>query len=528
MPVAIPEAPAKPRPILGLGADSVGRLFIWVVFLATVSLAVTRQSLWIDEGFTAWYASHPTIHSFFTALVGGSNSPGDPQLIFYLFYVWAWIKIFGASELSLRAANVPFAVLFVATMAWASRRLFWSPNLWVLFCLSPFFWFYLNEARPYAALMAFSAAASVALLAYLSDPERYFRTPWICLCALFLACGSHILAAFLLPVLLALIVASLVEDPGLWVVFSRHWRWPALCFMPPFIALGIFFTWVSTFGVNKESGSPGMANLAFALYEFAGFAGLGPPRNEIRQHPGAAVFAPYWPWILLGVLALLLSVLSSLRSKPTVLFWNLLLSCVFGLAVAFAISVLGSFQVLGRHLSIFFPLLLMLPMIRPKQPRSPASLRIALAAMISLGTAWTISDLRLVLMNSYAKDSYREACSIALAAARRDSATIIWAADPFTARYYGLVALPSSPLSSAFTRDAIDRPILGSAIDPQNWNLNEAQAYFDNSATPIILVLSKAHPFDAKGTWSSMVQSRRFAEIAHLNVFSIYEWKPDK
>src|SRR5262249_42521690 len=125
---------------------------IWLLFPATLYLGITRQSLWIDEGFTVWFASHRSLHSFLTALIVSRGSPGCPQLIFYPLHVWVWIKVFGSSELSLRAANIPFAVFFIGAMSWASRRLFWNSNLWALFCLSPFFWFYLNEARPYSAL----------------------------------------------------------------------------------------------------------------------------------------------------------------------------------------------------------------------------------------------------------------------------------------------------------------------------------------------------------------------------------------
>jgi hypothetical protein len=50
--------------------------------------------------------------------------------------MWGWIRLFGASELSLRAANIPFAVILAYTMNWASRRLFWNQHLWLLFSLS--------------------------------------------------------------------------------------------------------------------------------------------------------------------------------------------------------------------------------------------------------------------------------------------------------------------------------------------------------------------------------------------------------
>ena len=140
---------------------------------ALLGLAITHQSLWMDEGSTVWFASHQGIASFFSSLVGSRGAPGDPQMLFYLLYMWGWIKMWGTSEVALRAANIPFAVLLLVTMRWASLRLFARSNAWLLLCLSPFVWFYMNEARPYIAVMSFSTLAVVAMLAYLMGPANY-------------------------------------------------------------------------------------------------------------------------------------------------------------------------------------------------------------------------------------------------------------------------------------------------------------------------------------------------------------------
>ena len=165
---------------------------LWLLVPLTITLAITRQSLWIDEGFTIWFVSRTTFRSFFHSLIG--PPPGDAQQLFYLSYMWGWVKIFGRSEVALRAANIPFFLLLIGSAAWASRRLLHRPYLWVLFCLSPFVWFYLNEARPYAAVTAFSMVALVALLAYVLRPgEHDSLAPWCCLIALLCASRrSHV------------------------------------------------------------------------------------------------------------------------------------------------------------------------------------------------------------------------------------------------------------------------------------------------------------------------------------------------
>jgi hypothetical protein len=110
-------------------------------------------------------------------------------------------------------------------MSWACYRLLRRPILWVCFCLSPFFWFYLNEARPYIALLAFTGVATVALLAYLLYRSDYKGVaPWCCLVALLFAWGTHIMAAFSFPSLVVFAVANLATEPEVKRNFFKDWR----------------------------------------------------------------------------------------------------------------------------------------------------------------------------------------------------------------------------------------------------------------------------------------------------------------
>ena len=517
------------QPRFGFQAASFVPLLTWLIFPVTLGLAITRQSLWTDEGFTVWFASHSSLHSFLRALIGSRGAPGDPQFILYLLHMWGWVKVFGPSELSLRAANIPFAVIFIYSVSWASRRLFWSRNLWVLFCLSPFFWFYLNEARPYVALLSFSSAACVALVAFLVEPERYGKTaPWFCLLALFLAWGTHILAVFLFPTLLILVITMARNDSRLRSDFFRYWARPAVWCAPAFLALGGFYLWVSSYGVNKMEGTPSLRNLAFALYEFAGFAGLGPPRNDIRQSPGLSVFLPYSPWLLFGAIPVAAVVVFVSQTRHSRIVRNILISVSSGLLIALGVSVFEHFQVLGRHLAVFFPLILMTAMIAPKHVRpSPGAHGNVAISLIALGLVWGISDLRLVLLTKYAKDSYRDACSIAVSRARQDGAVILWAADPVTAEYYGLTVTPrnGSILGTEPSRQ-VPLSAVGQAIAASSWSVEQTNVYFANSSVPTILVLGRADPFDSLGAWSARIREQGPAPIAHLNALSIFEWNP--
>lgn len=512
-----------------LRVDLLTQVLTWLVFSATLGLAITHQSLWMDEGYTVWFASHKTFASFFASLIGPPGTPRDPQMLFYLTYMWAWVKVFSASEWALRAANIPFAILFMGTLAWASRRFLRLPNLWVLFCLSPFFWFYLNEARPYIALMAFSAVVIVALLAYLMEPAEYKSSaPWCCLIALLLALGTHILAAFLLPSMAILTATTAAGDPIVRRNFMRDWS-RAFCFcLPAFIALGAFYVWVSPNGVPKAEGEPGLANLAFVSYEFLGFAGLGPPRLELREEPHLYMLARYWPWLTIGVAVMLTVGLTLFRTAPLKMVRNLATSLLAGIGIALLISKIEHFRVLDRHLSMFFPMLLVTLMLWPRSASLSKHAQFAgAAALLGLGIVWGISDARLVFLRKYEKDSYRTASSIADARARSTGGEILWAADPRTARYYGIEVTKGSGSSKIDENGGFNRPVSNRATNATNWSIDEATAYLRDHATPAILVLNKVDIFDVKGAWRTLIQQQEPTEIAHPAGFSIYQWEPN-
>jgi hypothetical protein len=522
------ESPAKAITTGSLKTAWLTQRFLWLLFPVTLGLAITRQSLWIDEGYTVWFASHRSITTFFSALIGSPGAPGDPQMLFYLFYMWAWVKPFGESEWALRAANIPFAILFMVTLSWASRHLLRQPNLWVFFCLSPFFWFYLNEARPYVALLAFSAVSIIALLAYLMHSAEYRTSaPWWCLIALLLACGTHIMGAFLFPSMVVLAALTGAGDANIRQRFLRDWYRPILWCSPAFVALASFYVWASTYGVNKGHGRPGLSNLAFIVYEFLGFGGLGPPRDNVRNTPHLYAFTPYWPWLLPGATALAIVGFLLLRTRPPKLVSYLIASLLVGTAIGVEISIVEHFQVLGRHMAAFFPLLLITLMLWSQHSFSSKRARyVGIAAFVALGVAWGISDLRLVFMSQYAKDDYREAASTATARALQDGGKILWAADPHTAHYYGILVMTDHRTVEIGKDDGIDWDVSAEALDARNWNIREARKFVSTQRVPAILVLSKTDLFDTNDGWRTLIQQHRPLEVAHLTAFSIYELQP--
>ena len=133
------------------------------IAVAVGAIAITGQSLWIDEGAAAFKAIQPSLGEWWQALREDGSS--NLQMPLHFFYAWLWEKIFGGSEIALRAANVPPLILAFVGIAWGLKaRPRWQFWLIVLAAINAFTWYYMNEARPYILLFA-GCCATFACLA---------------------------------------------------------------------------------------------------------------------------------------------------------------------------------------------------------------------------------------------------------------------------------------------------------------------------------------------------------------------------
>lgn len=487
---------------------------------ALLALAVTRQSLWIDEAYVAWFASHPSYAAMFRTLWTYQGS--EAQMPLYLIYMRSWVQMFGRSEAALRAANVPFAVLLLADMSWASATLLRRRYAWLLLGLSPMLWFYMNETRPYVALMATSAVVAAAVLAYCLKPGRYAGTaPWIAVAAFTVGLGFHMLAVLLAP---AALLFLLLSRRGQLRRAAAEWLRPALVFLPLIGLISGYYAWKTASGAGGMRASAGWKNLAFVIYEFAGFAGLGPPRNDLRAGAGGALSA-YWPWLLLGCTAMGALAGLVLVSRQHKVARDFLMSTGVALLMAVLACQAAHFRFLGRHLAALFPFLftsgLMLTDIAAKTRRVRT---LAVASTLLLAVAWAVSDARLVLLPSYAKDGYREAVAIAAQAAGSGYQQVLWAADDRVAFYYGLRVVDGGASASADgAPQPVAWPVAQQATFAAGWTAEEVRNYLSGRRFPTVLVLSKEDLYDRTGAWTTLVAATHAVKIAAPNTFAIYE-----
>ena len=197
-----PASPAvsQHQPTLRRGRESAGRRTLGpteLVLGLTVLGAILRfatldvQSIWSDEAATI-----VLVHRGLSGLLSHiSSSETTPPLYFVL--VWAWTKVFGTGvfayrSLSALAGTVAIPVIYLAGR-WISPRV----GVWAaaLTAVNPAMYYYSQEARSYALLILFSAAALVFWQRALSTPGAGRLAGWAGMSMLALL--THYFAVFL-------------------------------------------------------------------------------------------------------------------------------------------------------------------------------------------------------------------------------------------------------------------------------------------------------------------------------------------
>ncbi len=342
------------------------RLKLLILAISTLlvgTLAISNQSFWIDEGAAALKAIQPTVGDWWGSLQAEGNS--NLQLLPHLFYLWAWEKVFGPSEVALRAANLPLLFLGLAAALWALQH---RPKLQLWFCLlaliNSFTWYYISEARPYILLFAASCIALGSLIRMTEelDDSSPSQFSFAVFCAgIFLVSATSLIAV---PWAIAWVICCvlLVGLPNFLAMVRRNVL-TSVCFVAGMIGLAAYYSWTLRLGARASGiGTTNFSNLFVVIYEQLGLIGLGPGRTELRV-TGASGLRPYAFSLCLGLLASLLLSWEAVRSIPRswwtgrralVLFIGIVVPLV---AVLFAGHV-AHVRLLGRHLMPLFPILL--------------------------------------------------------------------------------------------------------------------------------------------------------------------------
>ena len=128
---------------------------------------IEGQSLWFDEGWSAWAAIQP---AFADALVADDT---NPPLYYLLLNVSA--RFLGDSEFSLRLPSLWLVMIAIALTCCVARRIFGRRSawlaLWLAACSAPLWWA-AQEARMYATLATLMLALWLVWQRLLQRPGR--------------------------------------------------------------------------------------------------------------------------------------------------------------------------------------------------------------------------------------------------------------------------------------------------------------------------------------------------------------------
>ncbi len=487
----------------------------WIFFLAVAvvaALALTSRSFWIDECYSARFAQQPTLTACWDLLRQIKGS--DPQMPFYVLWIWGCEKIVGSSELALRAVNFFWFIpaLIVLMRAFAGNRR-GQVAIFLAALASPFAWYYLNEARAYTMQFSTSLILFATVGHWVRHPEtsvvaergRFF----IFAGALFCLCGSSLLSMILAgaPLLLALALLP----PERLRAFAKQFRAGIVVTLAALLVLGIYYLWTLHSG-DRATGiaTTGWKNAVFIGYELAGFAGLGPGRLEIRSG-GAEVFRPYaLPLAAYGavVVALAFFALQDLRqkfgAKKLLLF---LLAVGLPAAAVVLASAFSHFRILGRHLAALWPAVILLLGFG-----LASGWRRGMAGKI-LGIIFVIFYLASALSLRFAlrheKDDYRAAAAFAKTALNAGQA-VWWNADANAAIYYQV------PL----TRSGSPEP------GKVTWVIHPTAEQLAAMKAPAAIVTSRPDVYDEEGSLARFAVAGGYRADTSLVAFKLWMLKP--
>lgn len=488
------------------------------IWSALTALAITllmpgSGSLWIDEAQTFHHVAQPTFSALCTGLLADQRS--EALMPLGMFVAWVGGQLIGASEWQMRAPNILWAALTV--LAFVRLGQFWhAPWAPIVVAVQPFLWYYANEARPYVLQIGCGAWLAAGCAELLESRRLDARTVLLVTVASALLVGSTMFGVITVG-------AVAVVLGALW----QRERWAISRGARAGIALGVlwcagfvaYYVWkVASGAAGAKLWEVGLPNLGFALYEFAGFAGLGPGRYELRElaRSGGVVRAVHGLAADLFWLALLASLLSAVgfalgatwqkggRRREVIVYAAV---CALVSGTTFMLSLLARFPFWGRHLAPIFPFycaLLVLGLDSLRRTSWPAMVRVGVAA--SLLALLAFSSGRLRWSSRHAKDDYRSAAATAVSALRtgRD---VWWSADQAAAVYYGL-ALSEGPsqrgkVAHLFVPGTPER------IPPL--------------PVPDMIILSKPDVSDPAGEVGRLITAQQFRATQRFKAFTVWE-----
>ncbi len=501
-------------------------LFILIQF-AVMFLAISNESLWIDEFWNAYFASVGSARELYQLLMipSGSQTPLD------FAYNYFWGLFFQPSELGLRLSNLPLFVagqlsLFLALRDYPKR---FSYLLLALCALHPMVWQYANEVRPYIMLYT-GSQMTLAYILYIHAIKKnggqanLFFTSILVLGSILLF-GASMLGVFW--VLSACIYIAYFH--------YQHLNWRYLIQGKFIVLICIFFISTSLLtlyylnsllqggGASKLS-TTSVTTLLFDAYELLGLSGIGPGRIALRDN-GIDSLSHYWIWLLPATFIIWATLANGcqeairlLGSRGRILFVGVLglMPLVIIIFSGFAMH----WRVLGRHMIAEIPILNLLfafglAKFFEKNRNNGAIFKSVIGVIFFL--VMVISSCLLRFSDRHRKDDYQTVTAIAKQEILKGH-RVWWAANALGAKYYGL------PGEFDFMGELTGRTKPYECIDQVGvQSVSKASGEcLETLHAPDVVILSKPETFDRKGVITAYLKSRNYEKIRELPAFTVW------
>ena len=423
---------------------------IWLLAgLLLLPLMPTNDSLWLDEGATARYAAQPDFHSWWHHL--WQDRETECQMPLSVLFTWIDGRMLGTQEWQMRAVNLLWGVFALGGMFCVGRRL-QLPWLPLLLAIQPYFWFYMNEARPYALQIACGSWLLAALVEFHTRKASGESWAWLLVTATFFLFLSTLLA----PVTVATTIAAggVAAMLGRWTP-SRKAVLILLGGAAANIPTAIYYSCTLLRGAKgAQLWHVDLKFFGYVLYELTGMTGLGLPVEEIRGLARSPHFlnmlALHWSQFALPALgfALVLSVMVlGLRRRPPGVPPGMSTGLVMVFGMTALVFVAGSLALQkafwARHFAPVFPFYLALLGVALAGAGGSRKLAVRWIPFLLCGLL-VLSALNLRLAPAWRKEDYRSAAQFARRALAENK-SVWWVAGGFCATYYQLELTASHP-----------------------------------------------------------------------------------
>jgi hypothetical protein len=477
-----------------------------VAGLLLLPLMPTNESLWLDEGDTALYAVQPDFGSWWHRL--RQDIAADCQMPLSMFFAWVTGQTLGTEEWQLRAVNVLWGALALAGMYRAGKRIH-LPWLPLLLVIQPYFWFYSNEARPYALQIACGAWLFAGFAEFIALKGEGESWAWLFSFAAILLSLATLLAP--LPIVAALIAAGVIARSCRWNISRKSF----LILLGGAVAsIPIALYYLSTLARGAKGAQLWHVDLkffAYVLYELTGMTGFGPAIENIREmarspHLLATLAQQIFQFILPAscFLLLLLVLVLGLRkrtanSQPGLSAGIIGVLCITSIGfIIIGICIQKAFW--ARHFAPVFPFYVALLgiAIRSVNDNRNAYLKLFPCLLTAL---LFFSSLNLRFAAQYRKEDYKSAAQLARHALD-EKKSVWWVAGILPAQYYHLDC-------------AISHPEAGKVFCPQSGEV-------DNLPAPDVIIYSKPDIFDPRGNIQTVIKQNGYQRRKSLKSFVIW------